>query len=95
MKENNVENIDNIAILAKLELLNEERDIAKRDISEMLGFIDKMNELDTEGIEAVFNVGEINNVFRDDVVTNEDDSENMLSNAPKREGEFFKVPKTI
>jgi aspartyl-tRNA(Asn)/glutamyl-tRNA(Gln) amidotransferase subunit C len=65
MKENNVENIDNIAILPKLELLNEERDIAKRDISEMLGFIDKMNELDTEGIEAVFNVGEINNVFRE------------------------------
>lgn len=96
MKDYNMENcIDNIAVLAKLDLSKDEREIAKKDIEEMLGFIDKMNELDTDNVESLINSTGLSNVFREDVVINEDDSENMLKNAPSREGEFFKVPKSI
>ncbi len=95
MKDNKIDIIDNISILAKLDLSEDEREIAKKDIEEMLGFIDKMNELDTKDVEPLLNGTGLNNVFRDDVVINEDVRDDMLKNAPSREGEYFKVPKTI
>ena len=87
--------IDNIAILSKLELTHNEKEKAKEDIGKMLNFIDKLNELDTEGIEPLSHIFSINNVFRDDKVENVDDSEAMLKNAPEQEMGYYKVPKTV
>ncbi|WP_058485619.1 Asp-tRNA(Asn)/Glu-tRNA(Gln) amidotransferase subunit GatC [Defluviitalea phaphyphila] len=84
-----------IANLAKLELSEKEKEQAKKDMERMLSYIDKLNELDTEGIEPLSHIFSVNNVFREDVVTNGDDSENILSNAPERKDEAFKVPKTV
>lgn len=89
------ETIEYVGILAKLELSDEEKECAKKDMGEMLDYIDKLNELDTTGVEPMSHVFPMNNVFREDVVTNGDGSEATLSNAPEKKDGGFKVPKTI
>ncbi|MDE6607775.1 MAG: Asp-tRNA(Asn)/Glu-tRNA(Gln) amidotransferase subunit GatC [Lachnospiraceae bacterium] len=88
------ETIEYVGILAKLELSGEEREQAKKDMGRMLDYIDKLNELDTTGVEPMSHVFQKQNVFREDVVTNGDDSENMLKNAPEEKDGMFVVPST-
>ena len=61
----------------------------------MLDYIDKLNELDTSGVEPMSHVFPVHNVFREDVVTNGDLREQMLSNAPKEKDGMFVVPRTF
>ena len=89
------ETIEYVGILAKLELSPEEKEHAKKDMEEMLDYIDKLNELDTSNVEPMSHVFSMNNVFRQDVVTNGDDREDMLKNAPEQKEGAFKVPRTV
>lgn len=89
------ETIEYVGILAKLDLSEEEKEQAKKDMSRMLDYIDKLNELDTEGVEPMSHVFSVNNVFRSDEVANGDDSENMLLNAPQKKEGAYMVPKTF
>lgn len=89
------ETIEYVGILAKLELSDEEKENAKKDMGEMLDYIDKLNELDTTGVEPMSHVFPVHNVFREDVVTNGDGSKETLANAPEMKDGGFKVPKTI
>lgn len=89
------ETIEYVGILAKLELSPEEKENAKKDMGEMLDYIDKLNELDTTGVEPMSHVFPMANVFREDVVTNGDDRENMLKNAPEAKDGSYLVPKTV
>lgn len=89
------ETIEYVGILAKLELSEEEKEQAKKDMGSMLDYIDKLNELDTEGVEPMSHVFTVNNVFREDVVTNGDDREQMLANAPQKKEGTYMVPKTF
>lgn len=89
------ETMEYVGILAKLELSPEEAEAAKKDMAEMLDYIDKLGELDTTGIEPMSHVFPVKNVFREDVVTNGDGSSAALSNAPVQKDGGFKVPKTI
>ncbi len=89
------ETIEYVGILAKLELSGEERERAKKDMAEMLDYIDRLNELDTSGAEPVSHVFELHNVFREDVVTNGDGSCDALANAPEQKKGGFLAPKTI
>lgn len=89
------ETIEYVGILAKLELSDEERDQAKKDMGRMLDYIDKLNELDTEGIEPMSHIFPVSNVFREDVVVNGDDREQMLANAPRKKEGTYMVPKTF
>ena len=77
------ETIEYVGILAKLELSEEEKEKAKKDMGSMLDYIDKLNELDTTGVEPMSHVFPVQNVFREDVVVNGDDRENILKNAPE------------
>ena len=61
----------------------------------MLDYIDKLNELDTTGVEPMSHVFPVKNVFREDVVVNGDDRENILKNAPEEKDGSFMVPKTV
>ncbi|RKD31305.1 MULTISPECIES: Asp-tRNA(Asn)/Glu-tRNA(Gln) amidotransferase subunit GatC [Lacrimispora] len=87
--------IEYVGILAKLELSEKEREEAKKDMGRMLDYIDTLNELDTDEVEPMSHVFPIHNVFRDDVVTNGDDRDNILKNAPEKKDGAFKVPKTV
>ncbi len=89
------ETIEYVGILAKLELSDEEREQAKKDMGNMLDYIDKLNELDTDGVEPMSHTFPVNNVFREDEVTNGDDRENMLFNAPEKKDGTYMVPKTF
>ena len=87
--------IEYVGILAKLELSDEEKEQAKKDMASMLDYIDKLGELDTTGIEPMSHVFPVENVMREDVVTNGDGSEETLGNAPERHDTSFVVPKTV
>jgi len=89
------ETIEYVGILAKLELSAKEREEAKKDMGRMLDYIDKLGELDTEGVEPMSHIFPVNNVFREDVVTNGDTRDEILKNAPKEKDGMFVVPKTF
>lgn len=89
------ETIEYVGILAKLELSGEEREQAKEDMEKMLAYFDKLNELDTNGVEPMSHAFPVQNVFREDVVENGDDRENMLRNAPEKKDGAYMVPKTF
>ena len=89
------ETIEYVGILAKLELSEEEKEQAKTDMGRMLDYIDKLGELDTSDVEPMSHVFPVQNVFREDVVTNGDEREQLLSNAPQEKDGMFVVPKTF
>lgn len=89
------ETIEYIGILAKLELSGQEKEQARSDMGRMLDYIDRLGELDTSDVEPVSHVFPVHNVFREDVVTNGDMREQMLSNAPKQKDGMFVAPKTF
>ena len=89
------ETIENVCILAKLSLSDEAKEQAKEDMQKMLDYVEKLDELDTEGVEPLSHIFGDQNVFREDVVTNGDNKEAMLANAPKAKEGQYQVPKTI
>lgn len=89
------ETIDYVGILAKLELSSQEKEQAKTDMGRMLEYIDKLGELDTTDVEPMSHVFPVQNVFREDVVTNGDESKATLQNAPGMKQNMFKVPRTV
>ncbi len=89
------ETIEYVGILAKLELSEDEREAAKKDMGRMLDYIDKLNELDTAGVEPMSHIFPVQNVFREDVVINGDESAKTLQNAPEEKDNMFVVPRTF
>ena len=89
------ETMEYVGILAKLELKDEEKESARQDMQKMLDYVDKLDELDTSGVEPMSHIFGDQNVFREDVVTNGDNSQAMLANAPKAKEGQYQVPKTI
>lgn len=89
------ETIEYVGILAKLELNDAEKQAAKKDMDGMLSYIDKLGELNTDGIEPMSHVFPVQNVWREDVVTNGDDRANIISNAPGQKDGMFEVPRTF
>lgn len=89
------ETIEYISILAKLEVSGEEREQARKDMGRMLDYIDKLGELDTQGVEPMSHLFPVQNVFREDVVTNGDMRDAILKNAPGEKEGMFMVPRTF
>ncbi len=89
------ETIEYVGILAKLSLSEEEREQAKKDMGRMLDYIDKLNELDTTGVEPMSHVFAVSNVFREDEVTGGDGREEVLRNAPEQKDDMFVVPNVM
>ena len=81
--------MDEIEILAKLHLTEEEKEKSRQDLQQMLDYVDMLNKLDTSDVEP------IKNVFREDVVLESTPREELLKNAPKEKDGQFLVPKTI
>lgn len=90
-----IEQVRHVARLARLELDAAEELSVQANMSEILTYIDQLNQLDTANIPPTAQVGEVGTPMRDDVVTNRPAPDEMLANAPAREGHFFKVPKII
>ena len=84
-----------VAKLARLDLTEVEVAEFSTELSAILEYIEKLNELDTDSVEPLAHCLPIHNVFRDDSVKSSLEVEDVLKNAPEREGEFFKVPKIL
>ena len=84
-----------VAELAHLKIDEAQREQAAADLARMIGYVDQLSELDTTGVEPMSHAFPVVNVFREDEVTNGDDRENMLKNAPQKKEGTYMVPKTF
>lgn len=94
-KKISLEQVRHVARLAKLEFGEDEEAHLQTDMSNILAYVDKLNELDTAQVAPTAQVGEAGTPMREDEVLNQSAPEQMLANAPARQGQFFKVPRII
>lgn len=87
--------MDEIEILAKLHLTDEEKEKSREEMQRMLDYVDMLNQLDTENVEPLTHIFPIQNVFREDAIEESTPKEELLKNAPKEKDGQFLVPKTI
>jgi len=90
-----IEQVRHVARLARLELSAAEEQSLQSDLSSILAYVDKLNQLNTDEVEPTTQVGEPGTPMRDDEITNRPAPEEMLANAPARDRNFFKVPRII
>ena len=84
-----------MATLARLDLTPDEQEQLAGQLDRILGYMDKLNELDTGGVEPMSHAVDVVNVLRPDRAVNEPRTEALLSNAPARDDDFLSVPKII
>jgi len=89
------EEIEHIAMLARLSLTEEEKELFGVQLSSILDYMETLNELDTEHIEPTSHVLSLFNVMREDKPRDSIPREDALSNAPDRTEKFYRVPKII
>ena len=89
------EMLEYVGILAKLDIEDGEKEQVRSDMEKMLDYVDTLNELDTNGVEPLVQAIGSENVFREDVVTNGDEKESMLANAPEKKDGQYLVPSTF
>ena len=87
--------IENLANLARLQFDDEEKEEIKKDLQRMISFVEKLNELNTDGVEPLLHMTDEINVLREDEVRGSVSREDALSNSPMADEAFFKVPKVI
>ncbi|OGP68036.1 MAG: asparaginyl/glutamyl-tRNA amidotransferase subunit C [Deltaproteobacteria bacterium RBG_16_44_11] len=87
--------IEHVAHLARLEITPKEKEKFTAQLNDILGYIDKLNELDTQGVEPMSHAIAVTNAFREDKVLDSIGTAKTLTNAPDARGEFFRVPKII
>ena len=87
--------VDKLANLARLHFKDEEKAAIKKDLQRMIEFVEKLNELDTTGVEPLLHMSEQVNILREDEVKGSISRAEALLNAPLHDDVFFKVPKVI
>lgn len=87
--------LDKIAHLAQLEIQEDEAEKLMTDMNAIIAWIDKLKEVNTEGVEPLTSMSHELNAFREDVVQQELTREDALKNAPRHDGTHYRVPKVI
>ena len=87
--------VQKLARLARLRFDDAEKEEIKNDLQRMIAFVEKLNELDLEGIQPLMHMTDEVNVLREDEVSGSITREEALKNAPAHDEQFFKVPKVI
>lgn len=90
-----IKTVDEIAHLARLEFSDEAKGEILNDMNRMLAFVDKLNELKTDDVEPLIYMTEERSVLREDEVKVTLTQAEALKNAPKKDSDYFKVPKVI
>ncbi len=93
--EINDELVDKLATLSRLEYDAEGKESVKKDLNQMIAFIEKINELDTENVEPLVHITNEVNVFRADKVEKLTTKEEALKNAPLKNSDYIKVSKVL
>jgi aspartyl-tRNA(Asn)/glutamyl-tRNA(Gln) amidotransferase subunit C len=89
------EMIDRLAHLAKLKFSEEEKKVLKSDLERMIGFVEKLKEVDTAGTEPLLHITRTQNILREDEIKQTITKQEALLNAPLTNGDFYMVPKVI
>lgn len=89
------ETLNKIAHLARLEIKEEDTDQMINDLSNMLNFVEKLNEVNTDGVEPLTTMSYEINSLREDEVKPHLDHDKALVNAPKKDSDYFRVPKVL
>ena len=89
------ESVQRVATLARLRLTGNEESALTVELDHILGYMDKLNELDTSNVELFSHVVDNPDALREDKVSNQPNTDALLANAPERDETFFKVPKII
>lgn len=89
------EEVEKLAHLARLEFSEEEKLSMQADMDKILGFVDKINELDLEGVEPLVYLNEDRNIMRADKVEQNISKEDALRNSPAKDSDYFRVPKVL
>ncbi|MBI3123709.1 MAG: Asp-tRNA(Asn)/Glu-tRNA(Gln) amidotransferase subunit GatC [Ignavibacteriales bacterium] len=87
--------VEYIASLSKLKFEENELDNFTHQLNDILAYVEKLNELDTENVEPLSHPVENKNVFREDELKPSISTEEALKNSPSKTEEFFRVPKVI
>ncbi len=87
--------VDRLSELSKLEFDEQAKEGLKKDLQKILNLVEKLGELDVEGVEPLIYMTDEKNVLRKDVVKDTVSKEDALLNAPQRDSDYFKVPKVI
>jgi aspartyl-tRNA(Asn)/glutamyl-tRNA(Gln) amidotransferase subunit C len=87
--------VKRVAHLARIAVSDEEAEGLKSDLNAILGFVEQLNEVDVDGVEPMTAVVAMDMKKRADVVTEKDQAEKIVANAPAREENFFVVPKVV
>lgn len=90
-----IKTVDEIAHLARLEFDEKSKAEILNDMNRMLGFIDKLNEINTDGVEPLIYMTSERNVLREDIAQKTITQKEALKNAPKKDSDYFKAPKVI
>jgi aspartyl-tRNA(Asn)/glutamyl-tRNA(Gln) amidotransferase subunit C len=90
-----VETINKLAHLSRLELSPTETEAMTQNLSAVLDWMDKLNEVDTTGVEPLIHISEELNVLRADETEAPLSHERALRNAPRHDSDYFRVPKVI
>ncbi|MEJ7693519.1 Asp-tRNA(Asn)/Glu-tRNA(Gln) amidotransferase subunit GatC [Daejeonella sp.] len=91
----NLDTIDKVAHLARLEVKEEDKQGLLNDMNNILTFMDKLNEVNTDNVEPLIYMNDEVNVVREDEVIQVISREDALQNAPKHDGKYFRVAKVI
>ncbi len=89
------EEVKRVATLARLQLSQEEEELLTEQLDKILQYMAKLDRLDTNKVEPLAHAVDIVNAFREDKITNQPNTKDLLANTPAREKNFFKVPKII
>ncbi len=87
--------LDYVARLARIHIDNEKKEKLTHDMEAVIGFADKLAELDTENVEPIAHALPVNNVFRKDEIVPSYDREELLKNAPEKDAGCYSVPKIV
>ena len=87
--------VKRVAHLARIAVSDAEAESLRAELNTILGFVEQLNAVDVTGVEPMTAVVAMKMKQREDVVTDGDKADEVVANAPAREGHFFQVPKVV
>lgn len=89
------ETVKRVAFLSRLKIEDDKIEATEKEFNKILGWVEQLNEVDTENVEPLVSVNESNLICRDDVVNDGEKTKEILANAPMQEFDYFVVPKVV
>ena len=90
-----LEDVRRIALLARIRIENSELESLRIELNNIIGWVEQLSQVDTDGVKPMTSVADTAISKRTDFVTDGNASEEVLANAPDREGDFYAVPKVV